>query len=215
MSRTEFTSSLREIASEYDAVSQSLFELAGIMDRAPRYDPKERLYSLVRCAELNTIALRNVTARTMRGSVSSFYEDLASVMGISVQEERKWIRITVPASLPNRGNRDNSEFLTRPLRNSLIQFQREHTIARFRDCMICIVHGYDEALSLRRVRDYDNIETKRYLDVIASVLLTDDSGLLCSVLQTTQVAEMDCTEFYLMQPETLQQWAAAHIKSKR
>ena len=73
--------------------------------------------------------------------------------------------------------------------------------------MICIVHRYDEALGIRRVRDYDNIETKRYLDVIESVFLTNDSGLLCSVLQTTQISDRDCTEFYLMLPDTLPLWA--------
>ena len=72
---------------------------------------------------------------------------------------------------------------------------------------------YDESLGIRRVRDYDNIETKRYLDVIESILLTNDSGLLCSVLQTTKMGERDCTQFYLMQPETLSIWAKDHIKS--
>lgn len=76
-----------------------------------------------------------------------------------------------------------------------------------------IVHNYDEALGKRRIRDYDNIETKRYLDVIESMLLTNDSGLLCTVLQATRVSDRDCTEFYLMRPETLSTWAKNHIKS--
>ena len=84
---------------------------------------------------------------------------------------------------------------------------------RFSSCVICIVHKYDEALGVKRVRDYDNIETKRYLDVIESVMLTNDSGLLCSVLQTTQIADRDCTEFYLMLPESLPIWASEQIKS--
>lgn len=84
---------------------------------------------------------------------------------------------------------------------------------RFRDCGICIVHQYDEAMGLRRVRDYDNIETKRYLDVIESVLLTNDSGLLCTLLQTTEIGDRDCTEFYLMQPESLSVWAKERVKT--
>ena len=52
---------------------------------------------------------------------------------------------------------------------------------RFGACAICIVHQYDEALGIRRIRDYDNIETKRYLDVIESMLLTNDRpALYCS-----------------------------------
>jgi len=84
---------------------------------------------------------------------------------------------------------------------------------RFGSCAICIVHNYDEALGKRRIRDYDNIETKRYLDVIESMLLTNDSGLLCTVLQATKVSDRDCTEFYLMRPETLSTWAKNHVKS--
>lgn len=215
MNKNDFTTAIREIASDYDAISQSLFELARVMEKIPGYESKDRLYSLVRSAEGNTVRLRNMASRTMRGNGSPFYKEIALALGISVQEETKWIKITVPAILPNRNGRDNAEFLTRPLRNCLIQFQREHPIAKFRDCMICIVHGYDEALGLRRVRDYDNIETKRYLDVIESVLLTTDSGLLCSVLQTSEVMDRDCTQFYLMQPETLPRWAEVHIRTRR
>lgn len=58
------------------------------------------------------------------------------------------------------------------------------------------------------MRDYDNIETKRYLDVIESVMLTNDNGLLLTVLQTTELGDRDCTEFYLMSPDKLSSWAA-------
>lgn len=60
---------------------------------------------------------------------------------------------------------------------------------------------------------YDNIETKRYLDVIESMLLTNDSGLLCTVLQATRMSDRDSAEFYLMRPETLSSWAKNHIKT--
>ena len=77
--------------------------------------------------------------------------------------------------------------------------------------MICIVHQYDAALGTRRVRDYDNIETKRFLDVIESVFLTNDSGLLCSVLQTTKMGDRDATDFYLMLPESLLKWVEKYL----
>ena len=210
----DFIADMRAIASDYDAISQGLFEEAATKEKIPHHDPKDRLYSLVRLAERNTVDLRNLTARTIWGNSARFYQEMGAVLGVSVQEEKKWIRITVPAILPGRNRRDNAEFLTRPLRNSLIRFQRENPIERFEQCMICIVHGYDETYSLQRIRDYDNIETKRYLDVIESVMLTTDSGLLCSVLQTTEIMDRDCTQFYLMQPETLPQWAAEHIRTR-
>ena len=142
-----------------------------------------------------------------------FYGEVADLLGIRIDETHDWLKITVPAILPKRNQRDNQAFLTRPLRYALLDFLKENPMERFGSCAICIVHNYDEALGKRRIRDYDNIETKRYLDVIESMLLTNDSGLLCTVLQATKVSDRDCTEFYLMRPETLSTWAKNHIKS--
>lgn len=75
------------------------------------------------------------------------------------------------------------------------------------------ITGEQASEALTSYLGYDNIETKRYLDVIESMLLTNDSGLLCTVLQATKVSDRDCTEFYLMRPETLSTWAKNHIKS--
>ncbi len=205
---------LRTIASDYDAVSQGLFDLARTVEEELFYAPEERLVNFVRIAEKNTLRLRTLAAITMKDSEESLSASTAVTLGIGVEEEAKWIRITVPGILPHRNRHDKTDFLMRPLRNSLIRFQRETPIERFGDCMICIVHGYDEALGPRRVRDYDNIETKRYLDVIESMLLTNDSGLTCSVLQTTEMMDRDCTQFYLMQPETLSFWAKEHVKTR-
>ncbi len=204
----------RESASDYDSVSQGLFDIARIMDDEKRDAPEERLGNIVRIAEKSTVDLRGITARAMRERADWFIEGSANMLGISVKEETKWICITIPGILPHRRRIDRTDFLTLPLRNSLIRFQRNTPIERFGDCAICIVHGYDVALSVHRIRDYDNVETKRYLDVIESVFLTNDSGLTCSVLQTTELMDRDCTQFYLMQPETLAFWAKTFIKTK-
>lgn len=108
---------------------------------------------------------------------------------------------------------NNQAFLTRPLRYAIMDYLKENPMERFGSCAICIVHNYDAALGKRRIRDYDNIETKRYLDVIESMLLTNDSGLLCTVLQATRMSDRDSAEFYLMRPETLSSWAKNHIKT--
>ena len=41
----------------------------------------------------------------------------------------------------------------------------------------------------RRIRDYDNLELKQFLDVAASFILTDDNGLLCDAYNTTELGE--------------------------
>lgn len=143
-----------------------------------QYNPQQKLFSLVRSAEVSSVTLRNLTARTVRDDTAPFYCEVADLLGIKVEETHDWLKISVPAILPKRNQRDNQAFLTRPLRYAIMDYLKENPIERFGSCAICIVHNYDAALGKRRIRDYDNIETKRYLDVIESMLLTNDSGLL-------------------------------------
>ena len=208
-----FITSLKCVASDYDAVSQGLFQAANTLLEIPDYNVSGQVYALARIAENNTVQLRNLAARTAHAQRIPFYAELATELGIEVREEHDWIVITVPAVLPNRGKKEITQFITHPLRNSIIDFQRENRVERFSSCVICIVHSYDEALGLRRVRDYDNIETKRYLDVIESGFLTNDSGLLCSVFQTTQISDKDMTCFYLMTPDRFGKWIEKHMKT--
>lgn len=209
----KYIEALMGVASDYDSTSQALFGLAHKLQDMPRYNPHGELYSIVRSAEKSTVELRSLAARTDWGNTAPLYDEIGDVMGISVIEEKQWIRITVPAILPKRNARDNTSYAVKPLRNSLSRFQQASPIERFERCVICIIHHYDESLGVRRVRDYDNIETKRYLDVIESFLLVNDSGLLCSVLQTTKISEKDYTEFFVMPPGTLPQWAGEFMKS--
>ena len=197
---------MRQVASDYDGISHELFQIANNLERMDQFNPQQKLFSLVRNAEVSTVSLRNLTARTVRDDTAHFYGEVADLLGIRIDETHDWLKITVPAILPKRNQRDNQAFLTRPLRYALLDFLKENPMERFGSCAICIVHNYDEALGKRRIRDYDNIETKRYLDVIESMLLTNDSGLLCTVLQATKVSDRDCTEFYLLLPETLSTW---------
>ena len=213
MEHSKYIQAMRKVASDFDGVSHELFQVADTMERVDQYNPQLKLFSLVRTAEVSAVALRNLTARTVHDDLAPFYCDVADLLGIKVEETHDWLKISVPAILPKRNQRDNQAFLTRPLRYAIIEFLKENPMERFGNCAICIVHNYDAALGKRRIRDYDNIETKRYLDVIESMLLTNDSGLLCTVLQATQMSDRDSTEFYLMRPETLSSWAKKHIKT--
>lgn len=74
---------------------------------------------------------------------------------------------------------------------------------QFTECAVCFVHVYDESLSLGRVRDYDNLETKHILDIAAVYLMTDDSGALCDIYHTTAYGKQDATLLYFMRQEQL------------
>lgn len=72
--------------------------------------------------------------------------------------------------------------------------------------MVCFCSVYDRTLSERRVRDYDNLELKRLLDVAASYLLTDDTGLLLDTYHTTELGDADCTRIVIMPSTRLSAW---------
>ena len=212
MNQKKISDQLRLIASDYDGVSQELLQAASLLSQNDRCNVQAKMMSLVRVAEANTVRLRDSASRLVEMDVGMFYDEVADLLSISVEEYEHWIKIRVPAILPNRNARDKQAFLIRPLRHALIEFQRQTPIERFHSCAICIVHGYDESMGVRRVRDYDNIETKRYLDVIESIFLNHDSGPFCSVLQTTDLSDRDETTFYIMLPGSLPDWIRGHLK---
>ena len=50
------------------------------------------------------------------------------------------------------------------------------------------------------------MELKQFLDVAASFLLTDDSGLLCDAYHTTELGDMDCTRISIMDSARFPDW---------
>jgi hypothetical protein len=202
---------IRIAASNFEGISQQLFSLAAGLEKRPSMNCFPSLDSINRIAEATTVSLRNLVGRVTPEENMTFFEDAAEAMSITVQESDQWLKITLPGIIPHRNARDNPTFLTRPMRHALLAFQREHPIERFADCAICIVHQYDVALGSKRIRDYDNIETKRYLDVIESVFLTNDTGLLCTVLQATAFSDRDATIFYIMPPWRMTEWVQSYL----
>ena len=138
-----YMEAMMTLASDYDQMSQELFRLAHKLEDTPGYNPKNEMYSLVRTAEQATVGLRGLAARTEWEKARELYESAGDAMGIRVSEDPNWIKITVPAILPKRNARDNTLYLTRPLRACLLKVQAADPIERFERCVICIVHQYD------------------------------------------------------------------------
>lgn len=197
---------MRQTSTDFSFVGDKLSLIIKRMETIERYNPVSELYPLIRKVEANAVQLRDLAARTDGSTVLQFYEEISDAQHIEITEEPDWIRIMLPAILPKRNRNYAADFLVAPLRQSLIAFLMEHPRDRLHDCAICIVHQYNASLSPRRVRDYDNIETKRYLDVIESLYLINDTGLLSSVLQCTDFGDADATIFYLMEPDVLPKW---------
>ncbi len=85
-----------------------------------------------------------------------------------------------------------------PFPAALGQYAKSRPMPRFEHCVVCFSHIYSRELPGRRIRDYDNLELKQFLDVAASFILADDSGLLCDAYNTTELGDTDCTRVSVM-----------------
>ena len=113
------------------------------------------------------------------------------MQGIEISENGGILEIKLPCLLPKRRQRQSTEFLLDPFTSALSDYAAHHTMPQFQHCVVCFSHIYAQELPERRIRDYDNLELKQFLDVAASFILTDDNGLLCDAYNTTELGEED------------------------
>jgi len=147
------------------------------------------------------------------GTKKAEYHGLAcEVHGIEVLYESEILEVTLPSLLPKRRNRKSVEFLLDPLHFYLSQYASRNALPKYRECVVCFSHIYSMELSSRRVHDYDNMELKQILDVLASYIMVDDTGLLCDAYNTTEFGEKDCTRIFVMPKNSFPAWLAEREK---
>lgn len=157
-------------------------------------------------AERIACSLRNLIFAANLVSKPLLMENVAAMQEISMKHDTDHVEITLPGLLPKRTKRVNTTYLTDPLYYCLETYAKEHTLPRFKECVVCFTHVFDRALSSRRVRDYDNLECKQILDTVASFLMTDDSGLFCDAYHTTEYGDRDYTLLTIMKTSCFPEW---------
>ena len=113
--------------------------------------------------------------------------------------------------MPKRKRKENTEFITDPLYFTLSRYSDGNPLKRYSHCVVCFSHIYSDD-SKRYIRDYDNLELKQILDVIAAFLMEDDSGLLIDAYNTTETGKTDCTEISVMEKRRFSDWIKEHEK---
>ena len=83
MDNPKYIQVMRQVASDFDGISHELFQVASDLERMDQYNPQQKLFSLVRSAEVSSVTLRNLTARTVRDDTAPFYCEVADLLGIS------------------------------------------------------------------------------------------------------------------------------------
>ena len=149
-------------------------------------------------AENIACRLRHLIYSTTSIKKEEYLTSAAVMQGIKVDENDGVLEITLPCLLPKRKQRQSTEYLLDPFTAAMSQYARSRPLPRLQHCVVCFSHVYCQDLPKRRIRDYDNLELKQFLDVAASFILTDDSGLLCDAYNTTELGEADCTRISIM-----------------
>lgn len=162
-------------------------------------------------AERIACQLRNLVYITDFTDKSAYLKLAADAQGIQIEQDQDILSIRMPGLLPKRKIRTNTSFLHEPLNYALQEYLKNNNLTLYKNCVVCFSQIYDKSLSLRRVRDYDNLEFKQILDTIATYVLLDDTGLFCDSYHTTELGEHDQTIVYIMDKSSFPEW----IKSRK
>ena len=187
----------------------SLYLMAGAGNDPDVYG-KFSLEAALRAEKL-ACSLRHLVYDTTEVKKREYLPLAGDAQGIEIRMQGGMFQIRIPRLLPKRRNRKSVEYLLDPLQGCLEAYAEKNGYPKYRECVICIIHTYSRENPVSRIYDYDNLEWKQVLDVLASFLLVDDSGLLCDVYHTTESGAQDETRIILMEKIMFPDW----LKSRK
>ena len=88
-------------------------------------------------SEKSTAHLRNMFFSVSNEPPIYYYPKAAEVQGIRVWADTNYLRVLLPALLPDKKKRDGCKFLLLPLQAALVQ---SGALPHFFDCVICVEH---------------------------------------------------------------------------
>lgn len=209
MDRAVLTQRISSILAEITRLTNALYAMNST--DIQRYPDNYEVLSTDAALRAERIAcrLRHLIYATTSIKKEEYLTSAAVMQGIDIRSEGDILEITLPCLIPKRKQRQSSEYLLDPFIAALSQYARCNQLPRLQHCVICFSHIYCKDLPERRIRDYDNLELKQFLDVAASFVLTDDSGLLCDAYNTTELGEQDCTRISIMDSARFSEWLNA------
>lgn len=197
------------LAERVSRARQELDRLGGDLTALERSDPirypenfGEMAVEAATRAERVTCSLRQLVYSGLGAKKAEYLSNAASAQGVEISRNSDCLTVSVPALLPHR-KKGSSEFLVDPVFFALSEYAMASRFPRLAHAVVCFVHVYEEEGC---VRDYDNIESKQLLDVVAMFALQDDNGQFCDVYHTTARGPKARTEVYIMPPEAFPGW---------
>lgn len=206
MNRNIISSRISSILGEISRLTNALYAMN--MTDIQRYPENYEVLSTDAALRAEQIAcrLRHLVYATTNTKKNDYLTSAGTLLDIDIRCSDGIMKITLPSLLPKRKQYQSSEFLLDPFHHAMYRYAQNHPLPHFHHCVICFSHIYARDLPDRRIRDYDNVELKQFLDVAASFILTDDSGLLCDAYNTTELGDKDCTCISIMDNERFPKW---------
>lgn len=190
-------------------LTQGLEQLKHLDPNLQFADYKTRVLSLSQKAEVAAIKMRGLVAESTFSNKRLYYKAIAKTHGITITYTDDKVQIVMPFLLPSkRGHKYNCDFITDPLSYALEDFCQAHPLIKYPDCLLAFRYHYAKDFPEHAIRDHDNIEVKKVIDIITSYLLIDDSGKYCSQFFTSLPDTTEATEIYIMDKNAFPHWLA-------
>jgi len=213
MDRKILSKRISDILDDINRLKNALYALE--MTDIQRYPDNYEVLSTDAAIRGERIAcrLRHLIYSTTCIRKADFLNAVVKEHRIQVESKDEVMQITLSGLLPKRKQQRNTEFLIDPVYFALSQFADANPIQKYRECVVCFSHVYSRELPDRRIRDYDNIELKQILDVVATFIMQDDNGLLCDAYNTTELGDEDCTRIFIVDKKLFPGWLSGHQNS--
>lgn len=208
MNREQLRDQIKSISSDARRLGEALDTMGEDINLCFDRTYEARSVRMARRAEWIALRLRELVYVSTNIRKWDYLSRAAETMKIKIEEHEGIYEITLPGLMPKRKSRKGTAYLIEPLYAALDEFIRGHRIVHYTHYTVCFVLVYDRTLSIRRVRDYDNLELKEVLDATAAYLMVSDGGLLCDAYQTTELGDTDCTQIFIMDTERYPEWYA-------
>lgn len=206
MERTVISKKIGQLVSDIDKLKNTLaaIECADIENYPENYNMLTTDAALR--SELIACRMRHLIYQTTDVKKATYLTSAGVVQGIKINDENGVLEITLPCLLPKRKKRQSTEFLIDPLYFTLSQYSDSHPLKKFKHCVVCFSHIYSADFPKQNIRDYDNLELKQLLDVIATFIMEDDTGILVDAYNTTEIGNYDCTRIFVMDKNMFSEW---------
>ena len=143
-------------------------------------------------------SVRDFARKTFVANRYEVMDKASEMQGIEVRKDGNVIIVDLPFLLPRKKGKEH-KFIGDPLWYKLEELSKSEDLKIREKAVICIIHTYDNVNKKARCYDYDNLESKKILDIITLFTLTDDAPEYCDIYQTVQLSDSDKTRILIMQ----------------